>query len=252
MKLFLKLKYLGTDFCGYQVQKDKRTVQGELTRAAKELFSYDCDVTGCSRTDSGVHANCFCVTVAKKGENEIITDIDVSKIPRAMSAHLPDDISVFEASLVDSDFHPRYDVKYKEYIYRIYNGNVRDPFEMGRSLYVPQILGDGAIMRMKEAASHYVGKHDFSAFMAQGSQVESTVRNVVYADVSREGDIITFKVAADGFLYNMVRIMAGTLISVGLGKIDPSDIPEIILSCNRERAGMTAAAHGLYLNQVIY
>lgn len=252
MKLFLKLKYLGTDFCGYQVQKDKRTVQGELTRAAKELFSYDCDVTGCSRTDSGVHANCFCVTVAKKGENEIITDIDVSKIPRAMSAHLPDDISVFEASLVDSDFHPRYDVKYKEYIYRIYNGNVRDPFEMGRSLYVPQILGDDAIMRMKEAASHYVGKHDFSAFMAQGSQVESTVRDVVYADVSREGDIITFKVAADGFLYNMVRIMAGTLISVGLGKIDPSDIPEIILSCNRERAGMTAAAHGLYLNQVIY
>lgn len=252
MKLFLKLKYLGTDFCGYQVQKDKRTVQGELTRAAKELFSYDCDVTGCSRTDSGVHANCFCVTVAKKGENEIITDIDVSKIPRAMSAHLPDDISVFEASLVDSDFHPRYDVKYKEYIYRIYNGNVRDPFEMGRSLYVPQILGDDAIMRMKEAASHYVGKHDFSAFMAQGSQVESTVRNVVYADVTREGDIITFKVAADGFLYNMVRIMAGTLISVGLGKIDPSDIPEIILSCNRERAGMTAAAHGLYLNQVIY
>ena len=252
MKLFLKLKYIGTDFCGYQVQKDKRTVQGELTRAAKELFSYDCDVTGCSRTDSGVHANCFCVTVAKKGENDIVTDIDVSKIPRAMSAHLPDDISVFEASLVDSDFHPRYDVKYKEYIYRIYNGNVRDPFEMGRSLYIPQILGDEAIMRMKEAASHFVGKHDFSAFMAQGSKVESTVRNVVYADVIGEGEIITFKVAADGFLYNMVRIMAGTLISVGLGKIEPIDIPEIILSCNRERAGMTAAAHGLYLNQVVY
>ena len=252
MKLFLKLKYLGTDFCGYQVQKDKRTVQGELTRAAKELFSYDCDVTGCSRTDSGVHANCFCVTVAKKGENEIITDIDVSKIPRAMSAHLPDDISVFEASLVDSDFHPRYDVKYKEYIYRIYNGTVRDPFEMGRSLYLPQVLGEDAIARMKEAARHFVGKHDFSAFMAQGSKVESTVRNVVYADVIREGEIITFKVAADGFLYNMVRIMAGTLISVGLGKIEPTDIPEIILSCNREQAGMTAAAHGLYLNQVVY
>ena len=252
MKLFLKLKYVGTDFCGYQVQRDKRTVQGELTRAAKELFSYDCDVTGCSRTDSGVHANTFCVTIAKKGENDIVTDIDLSKIPRAMSAHLPDDISVFEASLVDSDFHPRYDVKYKEYIYRIYNGNVRDPFEMGRSLYVPQALSEDAVARMKEAASHFVGKQDFSAFMAQGSQVESTVRNVVYADVSRDGDIITFKVAADGFLYNMVRIMAGTLISVGLGKIDPADIPEIILSCNRERAGMTAAAHGLYLNKVIY
>ncbi len=252
MKLFLKLKYLGTDFCGYQVQRDKRTVQGELTRAARELFSYDCDITGCSRTDSGVHANTFCVTVAKKGENDIVTDIEISKIPRAMSAHLPEDISVFEATLVDSDFHPRYDVKYKEYIYRIYNGNVRDPFENGRSFYVPQTLDDEAVERMNKAASHFIGSHDFSAFMAQGSSVESTVRNVVYAEVTREGDIITFKVAADGFLYNMVRIMAGTLISVGLGKIKESDIPEIILSCNRERAGMTAAAHGLYLNRVIY
>ncbi len=252
MKLFLKLKYLGTDFCGYQVQKDKRTVQGELTRAARELFSYDCDVTGCSRTDSGVHANTFCVTVAKKGENDIVTDIDVAKIPRAMSAHLPQDISVYEASLVDSDFHPRYDVKFKEYIYRIYNGKVRDPFEEGRSLYVPQILDDDAVARMNEAAGHFVGQHDFSAFMAQGSQVESTVRNVVYADVAKEGDIITFRVAADGFLYNMVRIMAGTLISVGQGKIAASDIPDIIRSGSRERAGMTAAAHGLYLNKVIY
>ena len=247
MKLFLKLKYLGTDFCGYQVQKDKRTVQGELTRAAKELFSYDCDVTGCSRTDSGVHANAFCVTVAKKGENDIVTDIDISKIPRAMSAHLPDDISVFEATLVDSDFHPRYDVKYKEYTYRIYNGRVRDPFEMGRSLYLPQTLDGSAIERMNRAAAHFVGKHDFSAFMAQGSTVESTVREVVYADVKREGDIVTFRVAADGFLYNMVRIMAGTLISVGLGKIEESEIPDIINSCNREREGMTAAAHGLYV-----
>ena len=252
MKLFLKLKYLGTDFCGYQVQKDKRTVQGELTRAAKELFSYDCDVTGCSRTDSGVHANAFCVTVAKKGENDIVTDIDISKIPRAMSAHLPDDISVFEATLVDSDFHPRYDVKYKEYTYRIYNGRVRDPFEMGRSLYLPQTLDVSAIERMNRAAAHFVGKHDFSAFMAQGSTVESTVREVVYADVKREGDIVTFRVAADGFLYNMVRIMAGTLISVGLGKIEEAEIPDIINSCNRERAGMTAAAHGLYLNKVTY
>lgn len=252
MKLFLKLRYLGTDFCGYQVQKDKRTVQGELTRAARDLFSYDCDVTGCSRTDSGVHANAFCVTVAKKGENDIVTDIEPSKIPRAMSAHLPDDISVLEAKFVDSDFHPRYDVKYKEYIYRIYNGSVRDPFEMGRALHLPHRLDEDAVARMNRAAAHFVGEHDFRAFMAQGSQVESTVRNVVYSEVTREGDIITFRVAADGFLYNMVRIMAGTLISVGLGKLDESEIPDIIRSGNRERAGMTAAAHGLYLNKVIY
>jgi tRNA pseudouridine38-40 synthase len=143
-------------------------------------------------------------------------------------------------------------VKYKEYVYRIYNGKVRDPFEEGRSLYIPWRIDDTAIAKMNRAAADFVGKHDFSAFMAQGSTVESTVRNVAYASVTREGDIITFKVAADGFLYNMVRIMAGTLISVGLGKIKESDIPDIILSCNRERAGMTAAAHGLYLNRVIY
>ncbi len=222
MKLFLKIKYLGTDFCGYQVQKGKRTVQGELNRAAKELFSVDCDITGCSRTDSGVHANMFCVTVAKKGENSIATDIDISKIPRALSAHLPTDISVFDAEWVSSDFHPRYDVKYKEYIYRIYNGACRDPFEEGRSLHVPQLIDDDKLAKMDFAAKHFIGTHDFASFMAQGSTVESTVRNVTYADVTRDGDIITFRVAADGFLYNMVRIMAGTLLSVATGKISES------------------------------
>ncbi len=252
MKLFLKIAYLGTDFCGYQIQKDKRTVQGELNKAAKELFSYDCDITGCSRTDSGVHANMFCVTVAKRGEHNLVTDIDISKIPRALSAHLPPDVSVYFAKWVDDDFHPRYDVKYKEYVYRIYNGDVRDPFEEGRSLYFPQKLSDRSISMMNEAASHFIGKHDFRAFMAQGSSVESTVREVFYSDVSKKGDIIIFRVAADGFLYNMVRIMTGTLIAVAQGKILPCEIEKIIESGRREKAGMTSAAHGLYLNHVEY
>ena len=105
---------------------------------------------------------------------------------------------------------------------------------------------------MNDAASHFVGEHDFSAFMSQGSKVESTVRNVAYASVSREDDIIIFRVAADGFLYNMVRIMTGTLLSVAQGKILPEEIPEIIKSKQRERAGMTAQAHGLYLNKIVY
>ncbi len=252
MKLFIKVKYIGTGFCGYQVQGDKRTVQGELNRAARELFSFDCDITGCSRTDSGVHANMFCATVAKKGERDLLTEIDISKLPRALTAHLPADISVYEAKWVESDFHARYDVKYKEYIYRIYNGAVRDPFEEERALFIPQRIDDDALEKMRTAASHFVGEHDFSAFMAQGSKVESTVRNVIYADVERERERITFRVAADGFLYNMVRIMTGTLISVALGKISENDIPSIISSGSRERAGMTAPAHGLYLNKVIY
>ncbi len=252
MKLFLKLKYLGTDFCGYQIQNDKRTVQGELNRAAKELFSFDCDITGCSRTDSGVHANMFCVTVAEKGKNNINTDIDISKLPRAFTAHLPNDISVYDAEWVESDFHPRYNVKYKEYVYKICNSTIRDPFCEGRALHISKKIDDDAIKRMNEAASHFIGKQDFRAFMAQGSAVESTIREVFYADVTRDGDMILFRVAADGFLYNMVRIMAGTLISVAQGKISPDDIDGIIKSGCRENAGMTAAAHGLYLNRVVY
>ena len=252
MKLLLRIKYLGTDFCGYQIQKDKRTVQGELNRAARELFGFECDITGCSRTDSGVHANDFCATVTKKGEESLPTDIEISKIPRAMTAHLPTDVSVKNAEWVEDTFHPRYDVKYKEYIYRIYNGAVRDPFLEGRALYLPRAIGDGAFDRMRSAAENFVGKHDFSAFMAQGSNISTTVREVIYADVERVGDEIIFRVAADGFLYNMVRIMAGTLIAVAEGRIEPEDITDIILSRSRERAGMTAAACGLYLNKVVY
>ncbi len=252
MKLFLTIKYLGTYFCGYQVQKDKRTVQGELTRAAHELFSYECDIKGCSRTDSGVHASMFCVTVSKKGEDFLDTDIDIKKIPRAFTAHLPSDISVQSAKWVDDDFHPRYDVKYKEYIYRIYNGEIRDPFEEGRSLFYPQVIDDKTLAKMNSAALQLVGRHDFSAFMAQGSNVESTVRDVKYADVRREENMIIFRVAADGFLYNMVRIMTGTLLSVASGKISADDIDGIINSRCREKAGMTAPAHGLYLNKVVY
>lgn len=252
MKLLLRIKYLGTDFCGYQIQKDKRTVQGELNRAARELFGFDCDVTGCSRTDSGVHANDFCATVTKKGEGSLPTEIEISKIPRAMTAHLPCDVSVKSAEWVEDLFHPRYDVRYKEYIYRIYNGAVRDPFLEGRAFYLPRAIGHEAFDRMRSAAANFVGEHDFSAFMAQGSNVSTTVREVIYADVERVGEEIIFRVAADGFLYNMVRIMAGTLISVAEGRIEPEDISEIIGSRSRERAGMTAAACGLYLNKVVY
>ena len=252
MKLLLRINYLGTAFCGYQIQKDKRTVQGELNRAARELFGFECDITGCSRTDSGVHANDFCAAVTKKGKSYLPTDIDISKIPRAITAHLPLDISVRSAEWVEDLFHPRYDVKYKEYVYRIYNGAVRDPFFEGRSFYVPRAIGGEALERMQRAAANYVGKHDFSAFMAQGSSVSTTVREVFYAEVEKIGDEIIFRVAADGFLYNMVRIMAGTLISVAEGRIDPDAIGDIIESRSRDRAGMTAAACGLYLNKVVY
>lgn len=252
MKILLTLSYLGTNFCGYQVQPNARTVQGELNHAARSLFGVDCDVTGCSRTDTGVHANTFCATVTEKGKGSIETGIDISKIPVALNAHLPEDISVKNAEWVSNEFHPRYDVKYKEYVYRIYNSPTRDPMESGRSWHFPYLLTSQDVEKMDLAASKYVGRYDFSAFMASGSTVESTVRNVVAAKVVKNGNVIEFTVSADGFLYNMVRIMTGTLIGVAQGKIDPEAIPDIIGSRDRKNAGMTAPAQGLYLNKVVY
>ena len=252
MKLFLRLSYLGTAYNGYQVQGEQPTVQRELTRACAELFGERCDIVGCSRTDSGVHAKDFCVTVAKRGTDELVTSIPAQRIPLALNAHLPDDISVWAAEFVASEFHPRYDVKYKEYVYRIYNSASRSPFENNRAWLYPKHIDTAALRDMQRAAQLYCGTHDFTSFMAQGATVAHAVRTITHASVTRNEDVIEFRVAADGFLYNMVRIMTGTLIAVAEGKITPDQIPEIIAAKDRARAGMTAPAHGLYLNSVVY
>ena len=252
MKLFIKVRYLGTNYCGYQVQPNAPSIQQKLNEAARTLFGYDCDIVGCSRTDSGVHANAFCATVAQKGTEDLITSLPPERVPLAFSAHLPSDISVFEAKWVASDFHPRYDVIEKEYIYRIYNDPGRDPFWEGRAYHLPRVLDDVALQKMNRAAAYLVGKQDFAAYMAQGSTVATTERTIKSAVVEKEGNLIVFRVSADGFLYNMVRILTGTLIDVGLGKIDPDEIPTITASRDRSRAGMTVPACGLYLNRVLY
>ena len=216
------------------------------------MFGFACDIVGCSRTDSGVHANEFCATVAKKGEASLPSGISNAKVPLAMSAHLPADICVFDAAWVSDDFHARYDVKEKEYVYRIYNAPVRSPFEEGRAAHVPRRVDEAGLLRMQEAAQTLVGTQDFAAYMAQGSTVTFTVRTITMASVEREGDCILFRVAADGFLYNMVRILAGTLLDVGLGKLCVDEVKSITASRDRTRAGMTMPACGLYLNRVTY
>lgn len=255
MKLLLRISYLGSGYCGWQIQPDRPTVQGGICRASKILFGVECDVTGCSRTDSGVHANEFCATVAEHGKNSLDTDISTERITRAMCALLPSDISVYDAAFVPDTFHPRYDVVKKEYIYRIYTRPEPSPFEIGRSLHCPFIRSSESLRRMQLAVKNFVGTHDFSAFMAQGSKIADAHRTVFEASVDTDlsdNNVVIFKVSADGFLYNMVRIMAGTLISVGRGKLDPSDIESIIRSKDRSNAGETVPPHGLYLNRVIY
>ena len=234
------------------MQNNAPTVQQKLNEAALEIFGRPCDITGCSRTDSGVHANEFCATITFKGENFLDTKIPNSKIPFAFCAHLPDDIAVKEASWVDESFHPRYDVKYKEYLYRIWNRPERNPFFIDMCLHYPKHIDDQMLEAMNKAAENFCGKHDFIAYMSKGGNEKDTVRNVKYASVTRNGDFVEFRVAADGFLYNMVRIMTGTLLYVAEGKIKPESIPEITASLDRKRTGFTAPACGLFLNKVVY
>lgn len=249
MKYLIKVKYVGDNFAGFQYQNNLRTVQGELTSKFSELFSSECKVTGCSRTDSGVHANCFCATLETPGD---ASHIPVEKLPLAVSAIMPPDISVFYAEEVSDEFHPRYDVKSKEYIYKIYLSETPDPFLYNRAWQIKAPIDDLKLERMKRAAEHIKGRQDFSSFMASGSKIKDAVRTVYSLEVYREGRMINVKISADGFLYNMVRIIVGTLVDVASGRISPDDIPEIIKSRDRSRAGMTAPAYALYLNSVVY
>ena len=247
MKYFAKIKYLGTAFHGFQVQPELRTVQGELNSALNQAFGLPCKVTGCSRTDAGVHANEFCLTVECEGGT-----IPADKLPIAVSRFLPEDLSLFYAEECEKDFHPRYDVKEKEYLYRIINSRIYDPFEFGRAWFVARPITEDGLERIRDAAKHFIGKYDFSTFMAEGSDITDTVRNVTALTVEKNGELIEIRISADGFLYNMVRIIVGTLTEVAFGRFSPDEIPEIIAACDRSRAGMTAPAEGLYLNRVIY
>jgi len=252
MKILLHISFLGTKYCGYQIQPNGITIQQRLNEATKALFGYDCDVVGCSRTDSGVHANEFCVAVSQKGTNQITTTIPIDRISQAIAPYLPDDISVMAAELVEDSFHPRYDVKYKEYVYRIWNRPQRNPFLQDRTWHYPKPITDETLKKMNEAASHWIGTHDFSSYMAADSKITDAVRTIYEAQIVRQGDVIEFRVSANGFLYNMVRILTGTLIAVAEGRISPDEIDAITEVKDRACAGITVPACGLFLNRVVY
>ena len=252
MKILLRISFLGTNYCGYQIQKNQRTVQQALCDAADAVFGKKCDITGCSRTDSGVHAFDFCATVTEHGKSGIETTIPAEKLPLVFATALPADISVNSAQWVSEEFHPRYDVKYKEYVYKIYNAPIADPFLADRTWHYPRAISDADVINMNDAAKNFVGTYDFCSYMASGSDIKDTTRTVFDAEVYRTGDIITFRISADGFLYNMVRIFTGTLIAVAEGKIKSEDILQITEAKNRSAAGNTAPAKGLYLNKVVY
>lgn len=242
-RLLLTIQYDGSAYHGWQVQKNAVSVQQVLQDAIEKVFTKRLDVKGCSRTDTGVHANMYCVSI------DTDMSIDDESVVRALNTYLPNDIAVVDCKQVDNDFHPRYNCKSKQYVYKLYNGKIRNPFLTNYAYHYRYPIDADYLNQQAKA---YIGKHDYSGFCSVKSDVEDTVRNVYAFDVWRDGDMVYFKVEADGFLYNMVRIMVGTLLFVSEGKIKKDELSSVIASKNRKRAGKTAPPQGLYLDKVNY
>lgn len=242
-RLLVTIRYDGSAYHGYQVQSNALTVQEVFQNAVQKVFGKRLDVKGCSRTDSGVHANKYCISFD--------TDMNISNesVILALNTYLPEDVAAYDCKEVDMDFHPRYNCKSKEYIYKIYNGKYRNPFYAKYALWYRQNID---AEYLNNEAQAFVGKYDYSGFCSIKSDVEDTVREIYSCKVWREYDFVYFKVCGDGFLYNMVRIMVGTLLFVSEGKIKSGELKSIILSKDRKKAGKTAPPQGLYLNNVSY
>lgn len=237
------LEYDGTNYHGWQSQNNAISIQDVVTRSVFELTGENCEIIGCSRTDKGVHALGH---VANFYTN---SKIPGDKFANALNTKLPDDIVVKGSEEVASDFHARFNAKGKKYRYIFYNNYFASALLRNRTYHIPKKLD---VDNMREAAQLFVGTHDFAAFMASGSSVKSTVRTIYSTSVSKVDDTIIFEIEGNGFLYNMVRIMAGTLSEIGYGKIDGSQILELIQNRNRKLLGKTAPPQGLYLVEVFY
>lgn len=242
--LLITIQYDGKNYCGWQIQKNGVTVQEVFQNALTEVVGEFSDLKGCSRTDSGVHANMYCISV------RIDHPIPAERLKAALNRWLPSSVSCLDCKEVSDDFHARYCCKSKQYIYKIWNSDVRNPFLDGYALFYRYKLDEELLDR---AAQAYVGSHDFTSFCTKDKrEMGDMTRNVKMFSVKREGDLVTMTVEADGFLYNMVRIMVGTLLEMAQGKIAPDEIMGIIEKKDRSFAGATAQAWGLYLNKVNY
>lgn len=246
MKILLTIAYDGTNYSGWQKQKDPsvRTVEGVVTEALRQLLRMpELECIGASRTDAGVHA------LGQRAMLEAETTIPVERIPLAIRSYLPEDIVVTKAEEVGEAFHPRYDCVKKTYEYRFWNAPKKNPKERLYSMYVAKPL---ELQKMQAAAEAVIGTHDFAAFCAAGAQVSSTVRTIFDCQVERQGDCVRILVTGDGFLYNMVRILAGTLLAVGQGRLAPEEVANILESRDRRKAGQTAEPQGLTLQEIFY
>ena len=242
-RYLLKIAYDGTAYHGWQVQKNATSVQAVLQEAFLKFLSIKPNLTGCSRTDAGVHAREFYCHF------DLESQIPADAIVRGLNSVLPNDIRALECEIVDLDFHSRYSAKAKEYIYNIDNSQICSPFDFR---YVYHYPGEINIDNMRKFCEKIVGEHDFVGFSSAKRSTEDTVRTIYSCQVIQEGELIKIKILGNGFLYNMVRIIAGTALGFATGRFSLETIDEIINSKDRSFAGNTLAAKGLVLNKVYY
>ena len=239
----MRLMYNGTAYHGWQVQKTQATVGETLERAVGKVCGHRVHLTGCGRTDAGVHAEAYVANFRTDSR------IPVERLPFAVNTHTPEDIVVQAAYEVPEAFNAIGSCLKKEYTYRIYNSRIKNPFYVNRAYFYPKRLDE---VVMDRAARAFEGTHDFRAVRSVGTETRTTVRTIYYCRVERRGELLELKVCANGFLYTMVRAITGTVLYAAEGKLRPEDIPVILASGNRTLAGPTVPPGGLYLTRLWY
>lgn len=239
----LVIEYDGKDFNGWQKQPNKLNIQGEIERAISEITKEEIELIASGRTDAGVHA------LGQVANFKTSSNLPVEKFPIAINSKLKQSIRIQKAEEVDLEFHSRYGCKKKTYRYIINNSEAGTAIYRNLECNIPQRLD---IDKMRQAIKYFIGEHDFKAFKASGTSSKSSVRTIYRANIEMQNDRIYIELTGNGFLYNMVRIISGTLVDVGLGKISPSEIPNLINEKERSRVGKTLPPQGLYLVKVEY
>ena len=240
-RVMLVVAYDGTNYCGWQIQANGITVQEELNRCLSKLLKEPIQTVGASRTDAGVHA------LGNVAVFDTAARMPAEKISYALNTYLPEDIRIQYSAEVAADFHPRYCESEKTYEYRILNRRFPLPTQRLYTYFYHYKLD---VEKMREGASFLDGRHDFASFCGGNAQVKSTVREVTGIDIEKKDDVITIQVRGRGFLYNMVRIIAGTVIEIGNEQYPPEKMGEILRACDRQQAGPTAPACGLTLKEI--
>ena len=239
----MRIMFDGSRYHGWQIQKAEDTLAGVFETVLSDLCGHPVKIHGCGRTDAGVHAERYCANF------KTTANIPTDRLPLAVNSLLPPDISVQSATLVPDDFDANLSCIKKEYTYRLFNSRIRNPFYSGRAYFYPHALD---LKSMIKASKHFIGTHDFAAVRSVGTETKTTVRTVFWYEIEECGDFIELRACANGFLYNMARAMAGTLLYVSEGKISVGDLPDLLKKKDRRLTGPTLPPDGLYLTKLWY